>query len=160
MIRYALACDAGHDFESWFPSSASYDEQLARGLVTCPFCDSAKVTKQLMAPALGRGAREKSLPAPVEAPPVPAAGSPPAAPVQLMSEPERQVRAMLKALHEHVARTADHVGERFAAEARRMHYGEVEERAIYGQASAADARALLEEGIAIQPLPALPDDRN
>ncbi|RVU16370.1 DUF1178 family protein [Methylobacterium oryzihabitans] len=160
MIRYALACDAGHDFESWFPSSASYDEQKARGLVTCPVCDSAAVTKQLMAPALGRGAREKSLPVPVEAPATPVATPPPAAPVQLMSEPERQVRAMLKALHEHVARTADHVGPRFAEEARRIHYGESEERAIYGEASPKEARALLEEGIAIQPLPVLPDDRN
>jgi hypothetical protein len=160
MIRYALSCDSGHSFESWFPSSASYDEQARAGLVTCPFCDSPKVAKQIMAPSLGRAA---AAPAPVEAPAAPATGVPavPAeAPVSLVSEPERQLRAMIRALHEHVARTADHVGENFAAEARRMHYGETEQRAIYGEASLTEARSLLDEGIAVQPLPALPDDRN
>ncbi|WP_128561363.1 DUF1178 family protein [Methylobacterium crusticola] len=154
MIRYALACDTGHQFESWFPSSASYDAQAEQGLVTCPFCNSAKVAKQLMAPALGRAA-----PA---APPAPGTAPEPRAeaPVRLTAEPERQVRAMLRALHEHVARTADHVGETFAAEARRMHYGEVEPRAIYGEATLNEARSLLDEGIAVQPLPPLPDDRN
>ncbi|MBY0296522.1 MAG: DUF1178 family protein [Methylobacterium sp.] len=152
MIRYALACEAGHEFESWFPSGDSYDAQAARGLVTCPHCDSPKVTKRIMAPALSRR----------EAAPVPAPAAPQAAPepVRLMSEPERQLRAMLKSLHEHVARTSDHVGPRFAEEARRMHYGEIESRSIYGEASLDDARALLEEGIAVQPLPPLPDDRN
>ncbi|GJE00932.1 DUF1178 family protein [Methylobacterium isbiliense] len=152
MIRYALACEAGHEFESWFPSGDSYDAQAARGLVTCPHCDSPKVTKRIMAPALGRR----------EAAPVPAPAAPQAAPepVRLMSEPERQLRAMLKSLHEHVARTSDHVGPRFAEEARRMHYGEIESRSIYGEASLDDARALLEEGIAVQPLPPLPDERN
>ncbi|KMO11971.1 DUF1178 family protein [Methylobacterium platani] len=174
MIRYALSCDSGHSFESWFPSSTSYDEQARAGLVTCPFCDSPKVAKQIMAPSLGRAT---ALPAPVEAPgaatsgpsapgaaapgvPVPAPSAPADGPVSLVSEPERQLRAMIRALHEHVARTADHVGEDFAAEARRMHYGETEQRAIYGEASLNEARSLLEEGIAVQPLPALPDDRN
>lgn len=158
MIRYALSCDSGHSFESWFPSSDSYDEQARAGFVTCPFCNSPKVAKQIMAPSLGR---TPNLPAPVEAPTsVPAAPAPAEAPVSLVSEPERQLRAMVRALHEHVARTADHVGENFAAEARRMHYGETEQRAIYGEASLTEARSLLEEGIAVQPLPSLPDDRN
>ncbi len=151
MIRYALSCDSGHSFESWFPSSDSYDEQARAGFVTCPFCNSPKVVKQIMAPSLGRTA---NLPAPVEAP------APAEAPVSLVSEPERQLRAMIRALHEHVARTADHVGENFATEARRMHYGETEQRAIYGEASLNEARSLLEEGITVQPLPSLPDDRN
>jgi hypothetical protein len=153
MIRYALSCEAGHAFESWFPSSDSFDDQVARGLVACPVCASPKVAKQLMAPALGRRSEAPSLPAPAEAPAAPE-------PVRLMSEPERQVRAMLKALHEHVARTSDNVGPRFADEARKMHYGETEQRAIHGEASLAEASALLEEGIAVQPLPPLPDDRN
>lgn len=169
MIRYALSCDSGHSFESWFPSSDSYDEQARAGLVTCPFCDSPRVAKQIMAPSLGRAA---ALPAPVEAPdapgpgasgpssPVSAAPPPAEGPVSLVSEPERQLRAMIRALHEQVARTADHVGRDFAAEARRMHYGETEQRAIYGEASLTEARSLLEEGITVQPLPALPDDRN
>ena len=158
MIRYALSCESGHSFESWFPSSESYDEQARAGFVTCPFCNSPKVAKQIMAPSLGRAT---SLPVPVEAPSVPAAAPAPAeAPVSLVSEPERQLRAMIRALHEHVARTADHVGENFATEARKMHYGETEQRAIYGEASLTEARSLLEEGIAVQPLPSLPDDRN
>lgn len=155
MINYALACDAGHEFESWFPSSGSYDAQVAAGLVTCPVCDSAKVEKRLMAPAVARTDRASAVPAA----PQPAA-APPAAPVALMSEPERQVRAMLRAVREHVQRTSEHVGARFAEEARRIHYGESETRAIYGEASREDARALLEEGIAVHPLPVLPDDRN
>ncbi|TNC13343.1 DUF1178 family protein [Methylobacterium terricola] len=160
MIRYALSCDSGHSFESWFPSSASYDEQARAGLVTCPFCDSPKVAKQIMAPSLGRAA---SLPAAAEAPALPAPSAPALAadgPLSLVAEPERQLRAMIRALHEHVARTADHVGQDFAAEARRMHYGETEQRAIYGEASLTEARSLLDEGIAVQPLPSLPDDRN
>lgn len=157
MIRYALSCDSGHSFESWFPSSESYDEQARAGFVTCPFCNSPKVAKQIMAPSLGRAA---SLPAPVQATDAPAASTPAEASVSLVSEPERQLRAMIRALHEHVARTADHVGQDFAAEARRMHYGETEQRAIYGEASLTEARSLLDEGIAVQPLPGLPDDRN
>ncbi|MFE1601795.1 DUF1178 family protein [Methylobacterium sp. ID0610] len=156
MIRYALSCEAGHAFESWFPSSESYDDQLARGLVACPVCASPKVAKQLMAPALGRRGNRGGLPAPAEAPPA----APAPEPVRLMSEPERQLRAMIRELHEHVARTSDHVGDRFAEEARKMHYGEAEQRAIHGEASLAEARALLEEGIAVQPLPSLPDERN
>jgi hypothetical protein len=152
MINYALACDAGHEFESWFPSGASYDAQASAGLVTCPVCDSAKVGKRLMAPAVARTDRgPKAVPAPQPAP---------QPPVALMSEPERQVRAMLRAVREHVRQNSEHVGPRFAEEARRMHYGESETRAIYGEASGEDARALLEEGIAVQPLPMLPDDRN
>ena len=157
MIRYALSCDSGHSFESWFPSSDSYDEQARAGLVTCPFCDSPKVAKQIMAPSLGRTA---ALPAPAEGPAATASPAPAEAPVSLVSEPERQLRAMLRALHEHVARTADHVGENFATEARRMHYGEIEHRAIYGEASPAEARALIEEGIEVAAIPILPDDRN
>ena len=158
MIRYTLACDAGHAFESWFPSSASYDAQAARGLVTCPACDSARVAKRVMAPAVARTDRAKA------ALPVPAAPSPRAAPspaaVALVSEPERQMRAMLRALREHVRQNSDHVGERFAHEARRMHYGEAETRSIHGEVTPDDARALLDEGIEIFPLPAAPDDRH
>ena len=163
MIRYALACDNGHDFESWFPSSASYDQQAERGLVECPLCGSAKVEKQLMAPNLGRkgqapAAEPAQSPSPVpEIPPPPVA---PPQPVALMSEREQAVRAMLRAVREHVTKNADYVGAGFAEEARKMHYGEVEHRSIYGQADAAEARALLEEGIEFHPLPLVPDDRN
>jgi hypothetical protein len=160
MIRYALACDNGHDFESWFPSSASYDAQAERGLVTCPLCGSAKVDKQIMAPSLGRKGSAKAEPerpgAPVHAAPVPAAP----APMAILSEREQAIRAMLKAVREHVVKTADYVGGDFADEARKMHYGEIEHRSIYGEANPADAKALIEEGIEVHPIPVLPDDRN
>jgi hypothetical protein len=155
MIRYALACDNGHEFESWFPSSASYDTQTERGLVTCPLCGSAKVAKQLMTPSLGRKGSAKAEPE-RQAASVPAAP----APVAMLSERDQAIRAMLKAVREHVVKTADYVGDGFADEARKMHYGEIEHRSIYGEANPADAKALIEEGIEVHPIPILPDDRN
>jgi hypothetical protein len=157
MIRYALACDNGHDFESWFPSSASYDAQAERGLVECPLCGSTKVGKQLMAPSLGRKGSAK---AESEQPPV--ASLPATAPAQMaiLSEREQAIRAMLKAVREHVTKTADYVGDSFADEARKMHYGESEHRSIYGEANLNEAKALIEEGIEVHPIPILPDDRN
>ncbi|MEE7503015.1 DUF1178 family protein [Methylobacterium mesophilicum] len=152
MIRYSLVCDAGHGFESWFPSSDSYDTQAARGLVTCPVCDSAKVSKALMVPSVARTDRERA-PAPVPAPRT-------EAPVTMIAEPERQMRAMLRALREHVVANAEHVGSRFPEEARKIHYGEAEGRSIYGEASPAEARALIDEGIEVAAIPVLPDDRN
>ena len=152
MIRYALACEQAHAFESWFPSSTAYDDQAARGLVRCPVCDSMKVEKQIMAPALGRSEERAPVPAPT-APPAPQ-------PVALLSEKEQAFRAMLRAVREHVERTADYVGPGFATEARRMHEGEIEHRSIYGEASADEVRALHEDGIDVHPLPLLPDDRH
>ncbi|MCJ2051440.1 DUF1178 family protein [Methylobacterium sp. J-070] len=151
MIRYSLVCEAGHGFESWFPSSDSYDTQVARGLVTCPVCDSDKVGKALMVPSIARTDRER----------VPASPrAQPDAAVTMVSEPERQVRAMLRALRDQVVANSEHVGARFPDEARRIHYGEAEGRAIYGEASLAEARALIEEGIDVAALPVLPEDRN
>src|SRR3954466_12550652 len=116
MIRYALACDNGHEFESWFPSSASYDAQTERGLVTCPLCGSAKVAKQLMTPSLGRKGSAK-------AEPERQAGSASAAPAPgaMVTERGQGTRAMLTAVREHVVKTADYVGDGFANEARKMH---------------------------------------
>lgn len=157
MIRYTLACDRQHTFESWFQSSDAYDKQAKRGLVTCPACGSAKVEKAIMAPALGRSSKSietRAEPAPA---PVPAADS---APVAMMSAPEQEFRAKLRELRDHLTRNADDVGKRFAEEARKMHYGEIEHRSIYGEASLEDAKALHEEGIEFHPLPVLPDERN
>lgn len=163
MIRYSLACDAGHGFESWFPSSASYDEQAARGFVTCPACGSSKVAKGMMAPSIARSDRGIAPPAIVDAE-LPASGSPsePATPelMPMIAEPEQRMRALLRAVREHVVKTADHVGGRFPEEARRMHYGETPPRPIYGEASPDEARALIDEGIEVAPLPPMPDDRH
>jgi len=84
----------------------------------------------------------------------------PAQPVAVLSEKEREIRAMLRAIREHVTKTAENVGDRFADEARKMHYGEIEHRSIYGQANPVEARELWDEGIEVHPLPLLPDDRN
>ncbi|GLS45285.1 DUF1178 family protein [Methylobacterium brachythecii] len=160
MIRYTLACDSGHGFESWFPSGSAYDEQVERGLVTCPICDSRKVSKALMAPAIARRDRERSgLPAPAE----PQGDAPPAATeaaVPMIAEPERRLRALLRAVREEVTRTADNVGAEFPEQARAMHYGEAPTRAIYGEASPDEARALIDEGIEVAPLPPALDDRH
>ena len=157
MIRFTLACDSGHQFESWFPSNAAYDEQAARGLVTCPFCDSLKVAKAPMAPAVARTDRGRAE-APAAQLPVPAWAD--QAPTPMIAEPERQLRALLRAVREHVVASAEHVGDRFADEARAIHYGDAEGRPIYGEASAQEARALVEEGIEVMPLPPAPDDRH
>ena len=164
MIRFTLACDSGHEFETWFPSNAAYDEQSARGLVTCPFCDSPKVAKAPMAPAVARTDRGRpETPAPHL--PVPSGSGVPPAPAEapkpiLATEPERQLRALLRAVREQVVASAEHVGDRFADEARAIHYGDAEGRPIYGEASPKEARALLDEGIDVMPLPPAPDDRH
>ena len=161
MIRYTLVCENGHDFEGWFRSSDSYDAQAADGLVACLTCGSTKVAKAMMAPALAKTValvpdRSRSVAEATPSAPVAA----PSAEVPVMAEPERQLRALMRAVREHVTRTADNVGPRFPEEARRMHYGETESRPIYGEASPAEARALVEEGIEVAPLPSLPGDLN
>jgi hypothetical protein len=166
MIRYALACENGHTFESWFQNSAAYDKQVKRGLIGCPACGSTKVEKALMTPGLSgtrkRGARA---PAPAQdasapAPETSAAVSDSPAPVAMMSPQEREFRKKLKELREHLTKNADYVGGKFPEEARKMHYGEIEHRSIYGEASPQDAKDLHDEGIEFHPLPVLPDERN
>jgi hypothetical protein len=163
VIHYALVCQAGHTFESWFANSAAYDKQVKRGLVTCPICGSAKVEKALMAPALGRGSRKgREIEAPVAAADAqpPAEAVPDKAPVAMLSQQEHELRTKLKELRDHLVKNADYVGPKFPEEARRMHYGEIEHRSIYGEASPDDAKSLHEEGIEFHPLPRLPDERN
>jgi hypothetical protein len=158
MIKYALACDKGHQFESWFADSVAFDKQAKRKLVTCPMCDSAKVEKAIMAPRLAATKKRKTqspAPAPADAP-TPAA----AAPVAMMSPQEHEFRAKLKELRDHLTKNADNVGKKFPDEARKMHYGEIEHRSIYGEATPEDAKELAEEGIELHPLPILPDERN
>jgi len=166
MIRYSLICEKKHDFEIWFKNSADYDKQAKRGLVTCPACGSDKVEKALMAPSLGRGSR-KGAPAPaaeIAPPEAPAAAevasSAEKTSVAMVSPQERELRAKLKELREHLTKNADNVGAKFPEEARKMHYGESEHRSIYGEASPQEAKELLEEGVELHPLPVLPDERN
>ncbi len=165
MIRYSLVCDKGHDFESWFADSAAYDKQAKRKQVTCPHCGSAKVEKAIMAPRLATSKKGQSsaIGAPTEAPPPAEAAAPAAttpAPVAMISPQERELRTKLKELRDHLTKNADNVGAKFPEQARKMHYGEIEHRSIYGEATPEDARSLAEEGIEFHPLPILPDDRN
>jgi hypothetical protein len=149
MIHYALVCECRHEFDGWFADSAAYDKQAKRGLVTCPACGSHKVEKAIMAPRLARG--KKTTPATEAKAPATVAMIPPQ---------EREFRKKLKELRDHVTKNADYVGTKFPEEARKMHYGEIEHHAIYGEATLEDAKEMSEEGIELHPLPILPDERN
>ena len=142
-----LRCAHGHGFEGWFASNEAFDSQLASGLVECPVCGDTAIVKLLSAPRLNLGN--------ARAPDAERAAAPgaavPAAPPGLPAEMSPEARWM-RAVREVLAKTED-VGERFADEARRMHYGEVKERGIRGQATPEQTEALLDEGIAVMPLP-------
>jgi hypothetical protein len=156
MIRYNLHCDRGHAFESWFQSSGAYDSQVKRKLVNCPSCGSTKVEKAIMAPQIGRKKKDRAAaPEPSTSTEVSTGNSTP-----LMMAQEAELRAKIKELRDHVTRNADNVGEKFPDEARKMHYGDIEHRPIYGEASPDEARSLIDEGIEVTPLPVLPGDRN
>ena len=159
MIRYSLLCDKKHAFESWFANSAAFDKQVKRGLVACPVCGSSKVEKALMTPSLAKAGRKRATTAET-APPVPAEPSQAPTAVAMMSPQEHELRTKLKELREHLTKNAENVGRRFPEEARKMHYGEIEHRSIYGEASPNEAKDMLEEGIEFHPLPVLPDERN
>lgn len=137
-----LQCPASHVFEGWFASEEDFQGQLQRGLVECPVCGDKHISKKLSAPRLNLGAGEPEAPAAAKPP---AAGAPALTPAALQA-------AYMKAVRHVLAHTED-VGERFAQEARKMHYGEAQERGIRGQASAQETMELLEEGIEILPLP-------
>jgi hypothetical protein len=150
MIRYALACDNGHAFESWFQNSTAYDKQ-------------AKREKTIMAPRLSGAKKRGGAPAPAPLPAPDAAAAPAQeapSPVAMISPQEHEFRKKLKELREHLTKNADYVGQKFPEEARKMHYGETEHRSIYGEASPDQAKELHEEGIEFHPLPVLPDERN
>lgn len=147
MIRYALRCDRGHEFEAWFGSSADYDRIAAAGDNVCPLCGSTAVEKALMAPAVSGATRS---------------GKARTGKVRLAAPDTRQaaMREALKEFRRKVTENADYVGDRFAEEARKIHYNEVEPRGIYGEATAEEAKGLAEEGVHFQPLPPLPEDHN
>ncbi len=142
MIRYALRCDRDHSFESWFASGTAYDALRAQGHVACPVCGSASVEKALMAPAVAQPAT----------PPV-------AKPPRVPAPPDPALAAKIEALRRHVEANSDYVGMSFATEARAMHLGEAPERPIHGEAKIDEARALIEEGVPVAPLPFLPRNR-
>jgi hypothetical protein len=136
MIKYALVCAAGHEFEGWFGASADYDDQAARGLLECPVCGSGEVRKQIMAPAVAGTKAQKT----ADVPP--------------------QMREMMMqamgAVRSHVEDNFDYVGDAFAREARAIHEGKSEDRGIYGEATPKEVKALIEDGVRVAPLPPAP----
>jgi hypothetical protein len=141
MIRYALACDQDHEFEGWFAASADFDAQTGRGLIECPVCASRIVRKQIMSPAVA-GAKKRGTPAGTDS-----------AKRAMMMEAMARVRA-------HVEDTFDYVGDTFAREARAIHEGKSEDRGIYGEATAAEVKGLVEDGVPVAALPPEPPKKN
>jgi hypothetical protein len=138
LIVYSLQCSGGHVFEAWFGSSTAFDLQKTEGKLVCPICEARQVTKAPMAPALkGSVGERRSAP-----------------------EEMRKMRQFMTGLRKYVEQNADYVGPRFPEEARKIHYGEVEERQIYGEASLKDVKELIEEGVDVAPLPPDINDAN
>lgn len=154
MIRYALKCAEDHRFESWFQSASAYDALAERGHVACPVCGDTDVEKAIMAPRVAtadRGAQEGP----------DRAARAPDVPTRPLSGPAHPAEAMLRRLREHIEKNSTYVGERFASEARAMHVGDKDHAPIHGQASPDEARALIEEGVPILPVPIpVPGKRN
>lgn len=130
MIVFNLKCDHDHAFEGWFASSAAYDTQRAAGQVVCPHCASIKIEKAPMAPAVAR--TKKTV---------------------LAQEDRKKMRQFVAGMRRYVQENADYVGKDFPEEARKIHYGEIAERHIYGEASPEEAQELIDEGVDIAALP-------
>jgi hypothetical protein len=135
MIKYELKCRKDHVFEAWFYDSATYDTQAEAGKVVCPVCNSRKVTKAPMAPRIGKSKAEKAV---AEAKEI------------------AKVRQALTEIRDHVEKNADYVGNQFAEEARKIHYGEADKRNIYGEATREEAKELVDEGVDVAMIPWLP----
>jgi hypothetical protein len=160
MISFNLVCDKGHDFEAWFKDGASFDRQAKKGLVACSQCGSAKVRKAVMAPAIAGTKRSRKAPerqAPARE--APAREAPAATPEVLAKPVDPQAAALMQQLRElrrKVEESSDYVGDKFAEEARKMHYDEVERRSIHGEATDDEARALADEGVEFARIPWVP----
>jgi hypothetical protein len=141
LIRFGLACEQGHEFDGWFRSGDDFDKQQKRGLIDCPECGSHRVDKALMAPAVSTGRKREKM-------------------ALALNAEQRRVMKEMKALSEKLRENADYVGDRFAEEARKIHFGETEQRGIYGEATAEEAKTLAEDGVPFMPIPVFPDDRN
>ncbi len=140
MIRYSLKCGAGHSFESWFKTGEAFLALDVAGHLACPVCGSVEVSKDLMAPAV-RPSRKAEAAAPARPD---------------LSAPASDLEEKIAALRRQIEENSDYVGLNFAAEARAIHAGEAPERAIHGEAKPEEARAMIEEGLPVAPLPFLP----
>ncbi len=141
MIRFSLACQHEHSFDGWFRNSEDFETQQKRGLIACPECGSAKVQKALMAPSVSTGRKREHM-------------------ALAMGEEQKKAMAQLKALSEKMRENADYVGDKFAEEARKIHFGETDARGIYGEATPDEVKGLAEDGVEFMPIPVFPEDRN
>ncbi len=141
MIRYNLSCEHGHSFDAWFPGSDAFDEQAAQGQISCPFCGTPHVSKAPMAPNISMVRSRR--------------------PAQLENnQDQKTVLNMTRRIRDYIETNAEYVGDRFADEARKIHYQESEPRGVYGEATLKEVRDLHEEGIECHHLPQLPEDQN
>ena len=141
MIRFSLTCQNDHSFDGWFRNSDDFDKQKKRGLIGCPQCGSTRVEKALMAPAVSTGRKRETM-------------------ALAMDAQQKEAIAQLKALSKKMRENADYVGDKFAEEARKIHFGEADPRGIYGEATPEETKGLVEDGVAFMPIPVFPDDRN
>jgi hypothetical protein len=141
MIRFSLACHNEHSFDGWFRNSEDFEKQKKRGLIACPDCGSTGVEKALMAPSVSTGRKREKM-------------------ALAMNVEQKKALAQLKALSEKLRENADYVGDKFAEEARKIHFGETDPRGIYGEATPEEAKGLAEDGVEFMPIPVFPDDRN
>ena len=130
MIVYNLRCGSGHEFEGWFKDSVAYDAQAADGKLMCPMCSSRKIEKAIMAPAVAGTKMSVSA-----------------------KDEMKKMRQFVSGMRKYVKENAEYVGPKFPEEARKIHYGEIEERHIYGEATLKEAKELIEEGVDVVPLP-------
>jgi hypothetical protein len=152
MIVYRLSCGDGHEFEGWFKDSGAYDSQAQDGTLVCPTCGAREIGKAIMAPSVKNSvtrAESGSLPA-----------TPPSSPAAPPHPDAAKLRRFMAGYRKFVEENADYVGRDFPEEARKIHYGETEDRHIYGESTPAEARALIEEGIDVAALPPDPEDLN
>ena len=141
MISFSIVCENDHDFEAWFRNGDDFDAQRRRKLIACPACGSTRVEKALMAPAVSTGRRKEKM-------------------ALAIGTEQRKAMAKLKELTEKLKQGADYVGDKFAEEARKIHFGETEARGIYGEATVEEARSMHEDGVEFLPLPNVPDEQN
>jgi len=141
MIRFALRCGQGHEFEGWFRDNEDFADQAGRKLVACPFCESQDVSKALMTPSVSTGRQKEKI-------------------AMMMGEMHRQIAQEVKAAVKRLRDNADYVGDKFAEEARKIHFGETDPRAIYGEATPEEVAALEDDGVDVMPLPDMPEDHN
>ena len=141
MIRFSLTCESEHEFEAWFRSSDDFETQKKRGFVDCPVCGSQKVDKALMTPSVSTGRKKEKV-------------------ALAMGEEQRRMMVQMKAMAEKIRANADYVGDKFAEEARKIHFGEADQRGIYGEATLEEAKGLADDGVEFMPVPIFPDDQN